>query len=202
MKILNLIFLIPVFSLSSFADEASLLGGLGSSSNHYSAEAPSGTTYGASSGLVLKATSDLMPISTLPLVLRGGLFFQNRSYKRTTATGESTTKYKTLGVSAEAAYTALPYVSFSGGAYFSTGLGSVTATLAGGTESSSDFSDVALSNVDYGMKIGARGKVAIAEKISALLDVDYLLGFKDLSTVLGKTNRRDVWILVGASYNF
>jgi hypothetical protein len=202
MKIFRLICVSLLFFSSAFASEVSLLGGLGFSANHYSEEAPAGITYGSSSGLVFKATSDLTPICSLPLVWRGGLFFQNRGIKRTSSAGDSTTKYKNLGLSAEAAYISLPYVSFSGGAYLSTGLGSVSTTLSDGSQSSADFSDVALAKVDYGIKIGARGKYAVAEKISALLDLDYLYGFKDLSTVLGKMNRRDFWITVGASYDF
>jgi hypothetical protein len=202
MQISRIVPLVLFVAASAFAHEASLLGGIGFGSNHYSEDAPAGTTYGSSTGPVIKVTSDLIPICSLPLEWRGTLFFQNRGFKRTSASGDSTTKYKDLGLSAEAAYTSLPFVSFSGGAYFATGIGSVSTTLSDGSSSSSDFSDVALSKVDYGLKVGARGKYPVAPKISALLDLDYLYGFKDLSTVIGKMNRRDFWITVGASYDF
>ena len=202
MKISRLVLLSLVITTPALATEVNLLGGLGFGSNHYSEDAPAGTSYGSSTGFTLKATSDLAPICSLPLVWRASLFFQNRGFKRTTSSGDSTTKYKNLGLSAEAAYTSLPFVSFSGGAYFATGIGSVSTTLSDGTVTSADFADVALSKVDYGLKIGARGKYPVAEKIAALLDLDYLYGFKDLSTVVGKMNRRDLWITVGASYEF
>ncbi len=192
--------LLALFSITAFAQEGSLVGGLGFGGNHYSEAPPAGITYGSKTGFVLKGTSDIMPLG--PVLLRGGLFFENRGFKRTSASGDSFTQYHSLGVTAEAAYTSLPFVSFSGGLYLSTGMGKVTTTLSDGTSSEAEFSDVALSKGDYGLKAGVRGKYPVLPILSAVLDLDYLFGFKDLSTVAGKMNRRDLWVLVGASYEF
>lgn len=200
MNYFRFVLFVFIFSASAQAKEGSFLGGLGIGTNHYSTDAPAGITYGSGTGIVLKGTSDLIPIG--PAVLRAGLFFQNRSYKRTSSAGDSVTSYKNLGLTGEAIYDWFPFLSVGGGIYVSSGIGTVSTKLANGTTSDAEFSDVALAKMDYGMKATVRGKYPVAEKISAVADLDYLFGLKDLSTVVGKVNRRDLWILVGASYEF
>jgi hypothetical protein len=78
----------------------------------------------------------------------------------------------------------LPVLGLGAGVYYGHTVGGVTttSTIAGIPNSTSSVSNSSLSSSDFGFIFNARGNLPIAEGISALIDIRYLLGVTNGNT--------------------
>jgi hypothetical protein len=96
----------------------------------------------------------------------------------------------------------IDFVSVGGGAFYTIGMGDVTAkNTVTNAEASSSFETAGISKSDVGLVLGAALKFPLAPTLSLLADARYLLGLKDVSTSAAlETKTHDFQVLLGLNF--
>jgi hypothetical protein len=158
-------------------------------------------TYSSGTGITGGATLEFALVPVL-LDLEVGLLSVGYKFGATAGGVKSDVTTRAWEVPVMVRFVALPLVDFGAGLYFQKFNSTYDTDTAGVKVTGLDWGSQAKTS-DMGTKISARLMLPVAPMMHFLVDANYKLGLKDLSTVSGVTfKNRELGVLAGLAIGF